>query len=409
MIVSTLTTCESTCSGQVPEARIEKGSSSTARDALSELTSRDNWEINGQENEANEKKADLTKNDDAETKDSKLTGYQYQFPAMGTLVSIICYSESEATATAAFQAAEKEVQRIQAVLSDYVSDSETRQLTQKAVGQFASVSNTLGLALMESDKWFRLSEGSFDASLGQLTYLWRQHRRRARAGRESDPPTKEEVHEALSHGGWQNVELKQTDSQKESPKPCPAAKLEEMSTVSARFLVDELRLDFGGIGKGIAVDAAFEKMQEMECSVCLVNMSGNIRVGPAPPNRDGWRVEIAPIEKGGKPLRRIVVSDVALATSGDLWQFAVIDGVRRSHILNPKTGWGIPGPAAATVLAETATDADAAATVAVLNTRDWINRNLARLPVRGILKARRTETDQLEIDTWGELNDAHQR
>ena len=78
---------------------------------------------------------------------------------------------------------------------------------------------------------------------------------------------------------------------------------------------------------------------------------------------------MSPLVPGGEPLRKIVLANRAIATSGDLWQYVMIDGERRSHILDPTTGVGVLGPVAATVIAPSATGADALATAACI--LDW--------------------------------------
>ena len=52
----------------------------------------------------------------------------------------------------------------------------------------------------------------------------------------------------------------------------------------------------------------------------------------------------------------------AITTSGDAFQAVSIDGVRYSHIVDPRTGLGVVGPTGVTVIAPTATQADALAT-----------------------------------------------
>ncbi len=111
---------------------------------------------------------------------------------------------------------------------------------------------------------------------------------------------------------------------------------------------------------------AFEVLCAADLPCSLINISGNMRAGAAPPERIGWRIEIAPLEPGRPPLRQVQIVNQSIATSGDLWQFALIDGVRHSHILDPQTGMGVVGPRCATVIAPTATDADALATTACI-------------------------------------------
>lgn len=186
-----------------------------------------------------------------------------------------------------------------------------------------------------------MSDGAFDASLGQLTQLWRKYRQAKRI------PTDDEIARALVRTGWRQVQL-------------------DFDRRRVKFSCTELRLDFGAIGKGFIVDQAFELLQTHGLDSSLVNVSGNMRVGAAPPGRLGWRIEIAPLERGGQPLRRITLENAAIATSGDLWQFVIVDSIRRSHILDPQTGLGVAGPVCATVISPSATDADALATTACI-------------------------------------------
>jgi thiamine biosynthesis lipoprotein len=57
-----------------------------------------------------------------------------------------------------------------------------------------------------------------------------------------------------------------------------------------------------------------------------------------------------------------MLANAAVSSSGDLYQFIEIAGRRRSHVLDPHTGVGVPGPRLVTVIASTSTQADAADT-----------------------------------------------
>ncbi len=269
----------------------------------------------------------------------EIQGFELTFPALGTLVQLKAFSSDPAAVERAFHAAQEKVRRIESILTDYDSESETRQLTEKAWAQPTPVSPELWQVLEASDAWHRRSQGCFDSSLGTLTRMWRKHRR------SQSLPGQEEVTEALRASGWQHVELD------------PVARCVSLTRAGIHF-------DFGAIGKGYIVDRIFEGLVEQNLTCCLVNISGNMRCGSAPPDRAGWRIAISPLEKNGEPLRELVIVHAAIATSGDLWQYQVIDGVRRSHVLDPQTGIGVEGPIAATVVANHATDADAFATVA---------------------------------------------
>ncbi len=261
---------------------------------------------------------------------------EVEIPSMGTILSVKFYSSDPLAATKAIDECRTLAREIESTLTDYDPDSETSQLTNSALNKFHKTSPTLWSVLKASDNWNRLSNGAFDASLGRLTRLWRTQRRTKR------PTAPDALENALMDSGWQHVQLNPT----------------EQSIQIQR----SVQFDFGAIGKGYLVDRIYEHLVQSGSPRCLVNMSGNMRCGQPPPERDGWRIEIAPLEKGHPPLRRLLLKERAIATSGDLWQFYTIDGKRFSHILDPRTGVGIPGPIAATILTKTAADADACAT-----------------------------------------------
>ncbi len=89
---------------------------------------------------------------------------------------------------------------------------------------------------------------------------------------------------------------------------------------------------------------------------------GDLRCGTAPPSRDGWRIEIENVDDAASERRGYLISNAAISSSGDRFQFIEIEGKRRSHVIDPRTGIGVEGPMLVTVIAETATVADAADT-----------------------------------------------
>jgi FAD:protein FMN transferase len=87
----------------------------------------------------------------------------------------------------------------------------------------------------------------------------------------------------------------------------------------------------------------------------------DIVVGDAPPGRKGWTIDVS---CGDAPFRARASSlaNSALSTSGPTNQFIEIDGVRYSHVIDPRTGFGITNPTVAHVIASDAATADALAT-----------------------------------------------
>ena len=305
------------------------------------------------------------------TQEKSTPGYEYKFPAMGTLVYLKAYHGDREKVSDAFTRAEQRVREIEKTLTDYDPNSETSKLTERAVKNPTAVSADLWAVLQASDRWYHVSEGTFDSSLGTLTKLWRKYRRARRI------PGEKQIDTSLAHTGWEHVEL-----DKEEPQ--------------VTFAINDLHLDFGGIGKGYAVDEVFDLLAKDGIECCMVNISGNIRVGSQPPGREGWRIEVAGLERGGKPLQRMILNNAAMATSGDLWQYIEIEGRRHSHILDPKTGYGVLGPISATAVGKTAMEVDAMATVGCI--LDW-KKTQALAEKEGIklLVAKRGEAEKVSV------------
>ena len=118
-------------------------------------------------------------------------------------------------------------------------------------------------------------------------------------------------------------------------------------------------LDLGGIAKGYAADEALKILREEKINRALVAMGGDIALGDAPPEKEGWKVGIAPIfEEGNKAGKFMILANQAVSTSGDTEQYVEIDGVRYSHLVNPKTGIGLTRRISVSVVARHGIDSD---------------------------------------------------
>ena len=136
---------------------------------------------------------------------------------------------------------------------------------------------------------------------------------------------------------------------------------------TAQVLLPGLQFDFGGIAKGYIAEEAYKVLESKGCPRSLVSMAGDIFAGDPPPNAAGWKVGIAPLERpDGEPSRYLSLKRQAVSTSGDAFQFVEIDGVRYSHIVDPKTGLGLTQRSSVTVVAPHGWMADGYATAVCL-------------------------------------------
>ena len=271
-----------------------------------------------------------------------LQGFEAAFPSMGATINLRWYSNHEKQ-DRVVEAATKIADQWESVLSDYSPNSQAMLACSQADdGNWIPLSNELWNVVSLCDQWQRWSDGAFDAALGTITRLRRQ-RKLASQG---------QWDEARSKSGWKLLELDATNQ-------------------SIRFAIPGIRLDFGAIGKGVVVDKIAERLSEMEIEEHVVNASGNMRIGQAPPNTKGWPIAIdfpvSDARKQSLELLRTRLSRCGIATSGDRWQrFPDASGITEkgytSHIIDPRTKVGVSGHQSVTIIAENATDADAAAT-----------------------------------------------
>jgi thiamine biosynthesis lipoprotein len=246
---------------------------------------------------------------------------------MGTRFKIIFYAPDKEAADRASKAAFERIHSLELTLSDYREDSELMKLCAKAGGDAVEVGEDLFFVLSRAQELSKRCDGAFDVTVGPLTRLWRQSRKAQQL------PDKEVLAKAKELVGFDKMLLD-----------------EKKHTV--RLLKAGMQLDLGGIAKGFAADAALKVLKLHGCSRALVAAGGDIAVNEPPPDAEGWRIGIAPLEDpDSKPKKYLILHHAGVSTSGDAEQFVEIEGKRYSHIVDPKTGLGLVGRMSVTVVA----------------------------------------------------------
>ncbi len=265
------------------------------------------------------------------------TRFHFEEIHMGAKVKITLYAPYEATAASAARAAFDEISAWDMALSDYMADSEVSKLPTLA-DEPATVQARLAKAIAISLEFNHSSSGAFDCALGRVSKVWRA------AFRESSMPSDAVIADALDHSGCAHIRWNE-------------------STHTVVFDIADIQFDFGAIGQGLAADAAMQVLRTRDISCALIDISGDILAGDAPPRSTGWVVQVDPEFQSEQP-RIILLRNQALCVSGDRGQPGYINGKTLSHILNPKNGRPIESPRQSMVIANDATTADAIATIA---------------------------------------------
>jgi len=272
-----------------------------------------------------------------------LQRYEFERPQMGTVFRIVLYAAEESAANAAAAAAFARIDQLNATLSDYDPQSELSRLSQTSgSGQAVPVGDDLWVMLQASQRIAKQTGGAFDITIGPVVKLWRRARRQGRL------PDAQALEQALAAVGHEKIVLN------------PAGRTAELKEPG-------MSLDLGGIAKGYAADEALEVLRQRGIRRVLVAAGGDVVVSDPPPGKKGWVVAVKAMLDPDMPAPYLLLRDAAVSTSGDAFQYVVIDGKRYSHIIDPRTGLGLTTPMGVTVVARKATMSDAYATaIAVL-------------------------------------------
>jgi len=277
--------------------------------------------------------------------------YKQTFQAMGTFIVITVYAPPGIAAEKAAQAAFQEIVNVDQLMSGYNPRSELSRINQCAGKSGVAVSPQLSEVLGRAEYFSRLSDGAFDPTIRPLVNLWRS------AGRSGNTPDADDLADAQSLVNWQLIQTKTTGNG-------------QGGTVS--LLQPRMQLDLGGIAKGYAVDRAIEKLKQLGVTNAIVDAGGDLFALGSHPNGRPWVVGVQDPTREGPVLPDLLhLADMAAATSGDYRRYFEIDGKQFSHIIDPRTGKPVEHIASVTVVAPSATDADAlATTLTVLGPED---------------------------------------
>ncbi len=269
---------------------------------------------------------------------------------MGVEARIVLFAVDEDLALDAARAAFDEIERLESLFSDWRPASELSRLSDRAGTGPVVVSEDLYSILARAQAISAATDGAFDVTVGPFVALWRESRRTPAL------PDAARLAHAQSLVGWRMLEL-------------------DASRRTVALAQPGMRLDLGGIGKGYACQGALDVLTGLGCERALVQVGGDVACGSPPPGRDGWEIDV-----GGETH---LVHDRAVATSGDTEQHVDIDGVRYSHVVDPRTGLGLTARSVLTISAPDGATADALATAGSVLTPEHLER------VLGLTNARR--------------------
>ena len=237
------------------------------------------------------------------------------------------------------------LERINSRMSTYQPDSEVTRFNRSESKEWFEVSDETARVVQRAQEISRDSGGAFDITVKPLVELWNFG-----AGRGDFKLPEEQVILSIREQiGWQKLEVR-------------------LDPPTLRKSDARIQIDLSAIAKGYAVDAVASNLEAAGFKNYFVEIGGEAVARGRKPAGASWRVGVERPQDIGQSVQRVVeLQDRAIATSGDYRNFAIVDGQRYSHEIDPETGRPIRNQlASASILASDCMTADGLATAVMV-------------------------------------------
>lgn len=232
-------------------------------------------------------------------------------------------------------------------MSTHLEDSEVSKFNRSQSTEWFTVSVDTARVVDSSLQYSRISEGTFDVTVGPLVNAWGFGPSPA----PKSPPSALQVASLLLSVGSDKLQVR-------------------LDPPALRKTLPSVQIDLSAIAKGHGVDRVIQRLSKLGIKNMMVEIGGEVRTCGTRTDGQGWQVGIELPDPRKRALhRKISFSNLALATSGDYRNFHQIGAEQVGHFINPRTGRPIePEIASASVLMPDCASADAIATTLMAST-----------------------------------------
>jgi thiamine biosynthesis lipoprotein len=259
---------------------------------------------------------------------------------MDTLIQIKVYSEDGEKGKQALEKAFAAFERINNTTDRFQKNDQTISAANDVVKTNENTgikpvtvsADTINM-IERSNYYAGLTGGAFDVTVGPVMDLW------GFGKSEQHIPSDEELNSALSLVDYNKVEFDPVNMTVFLSKP-------------------GMSLDLGGVAKGYATDEAVKALREAGIQHAIINAGGNVYALGDKPDGSPWRVGVQDPRDSKGIIAILFLKDKAAVTSGDYQRYFEVDGVRYHHIIDPSTGKQARDVMQATVVTDSAADAD---------------------------------------------------
>ena len=255
---------------------------------------------------------------------------------MGSNFEVTIYAETDSLIDLGIKTALDEAHRIEMFLSEYIEGTEIWNVNLNAGIKPVKVNKELFDLTRRCLKISKLTDGAFDISWAAASKLWHFDATMTKV------PSKSQIDSILPLINYQNIILNDSNQ-----------------TI---FLKKKgMKIGFGAVGKGYAVKKCKEAMIKVGIKNGFVKAGGDLitwgKMGTAP-----WSLGISNPNDKKTIFSWLEIGESAVSTSGDYEHFVMIDSVKYSHIIDPKTGWPSKGVKSTTIICPDSELSDALST-----------------------------------------------
>jgi FAD:protein FMN transferase len=289
--------------------------------------------------------------------------------AMGSDLRLTAWTGDDGAARAAFDAATREFERLDALMSVWRPGSDVLRINDAAGARAVAVSPEVREALRAARQVSEWTDGKFDVTFGPLADLWKFDHQ----NEDHSLPADDLVRARLPLVDYRQIEID-----------------DRAGTVFLRR--SGMRVHLGGIGKGYAVERVVAILRRAGLADFMIQAGGDLYVAGRKDGRP-WRLGINdPRGPDGKSFATLDLVDSTFSTSGDYARFFIKDSVRYHHIIDPSTGQPARGCRSVTIVADSPLLADGLSTGVFLLGPDAGMALIERLPdVEGVIVSAKNE------------------
>ena len=268
---------------------------------------------------------------------------------MGSRFDITIVAQDATTANHSIDMAIEEISRIEKLISSWHPSSQTSEINKNAGISPVKVDQELMDLIERCITVSKITDGAFDITYASMDKVWRYD------GSMTQMPSKEAIENSVVKIGYQNIVL-------------------DKKAQTVFLKLEGMKIGFGAIGKGYAADKVRSMLKVEGVKSGIINASGDLTTWGKQADGKDWMVGITnPLNKDNI-FSWFPVVNAAVATSGNYEKYVTFNGVKYSHIIDPRTGYPSTGIQSVTIFALSAELCDALATsVFITGTETGLN------------------------------------